>query len=139
MSGQTALSEVAQLFMYRMSKIDLSDEFTGDPSLAELGPAPSSALNSRSHDSGALMHTNMGRESHKLQGRCPFFFFFTQDGCSFSFFFFFSAVFGWRVDTSLVCRPWIKCELGVSQMRVDCEFVRKQGNSCLDSLDGKKG
>lgn len=39
-SGQTALSEVAQLFMYRMSKIDLSDEFTGDPSLAESGPAP---------------------------------------------------------------------------------------------------
>lgn len=34
------MSEVAQLFMYRMSKIDLSDEFTGDPSLAELGPAP---------------------------------------------------------------------------------------------------
>lgn len=127
-SGQTALSQVAQLFMYRMSKIDLSDEFTGDPSLAEPGraPPPSSALNSRSHDSGALMHTNMRRESHKLQGRCPlFFFFFAQYGCSFSFFFlFFPALFGRRVDTSSACHPRIKRELGVSQVRVDRAFVQ---------------
>lgn len=121
-----------QRLTYRMSSLVTR----ASPSWA---PPPSSALNSRSHDSGALMHTNMGRESHKLQGRCPFFFFFLHNtAVLFLSFSFFSAVFGWRVDTSLVCRPWIKCELGVSQMRVDCEFVRKQGNSCLDSLDGKK-
>lgn len=82
--GQIALSEVAQLVMDRMSKIDLSDEFTGDPGLQSQVPPPSSALNSRSHDAGALMHTNMWRESHKLQGQCPF---FAQHGYSFSFFF----------------------------------------------------
>lgn len=83
-SGQIALSEVAQLFMDIMSKIDLSDEFIGDPSLQSWVLPPLSALNSRSHDSGALMHTNMQRESPKLQGQCPF---FLQHGCSFSFFF----------------------------------------------------